>query len=104
VYESFLEMCPRRDYRYKVWNSFHTVGTNLTTDIRLHTYEVINEIRQCRSLLSLFFYVYKYSNHMTAIWNYNIVLHEHVHRWSMEINIGLLLFNEAKVVKVMFLL
>lgn len=48
VYESFMEVCARRDYRFKVWNAYHTVGTHLTTDIRLHTFEIVDDIRQAR--------------------------------------------------------
>ncbi|KAL4239344.1 hypothetical protein ACF0H5_000161 [Mactra antiquata] len=48
VYESFLEICPRRDYRFKVWDAKHTIGTVMTTDVRLHTFEIVDDIRENR--------------------------------------------------------
>lgn len=48
VIDSFLEICPRRDFRQYVWNANVTVGTHIKTDIRLHTFEIPGEIRECR--------------------------------------------------------
>ncbi|WAQ97670.1 OOPDA-like protein [Mya arenaria] len=48
VVEAFLEVCPNRKLRFKVWNGWHIIGTHFSTDIRLHTFEIPGQITEAR--------------------------------------------------------
>lgn len=48
VYESFMELCPRRDLRHFVWRGRHLLSTHLTADVRYTTFEIIDDIRTRR--------------------------------------------------------
>lgn len=50
VYDSFMECCPRRDFRQKVWRGYVTVSSHLASQIdqRYTTFSVIEDIRDNR--------------------------------------------------------
>lgn len=50
VYDSFMECCPRRDYRQTTWKAYNTVSSHLghQIDQRFHTFALIEEIRENR--------------------------------------------------------
>ncbi|KAH3862256.1 hypothetical protein DPMN_025222, partial [Dreissena polymorpha] len=48
IVEAFLEICPNRTHRFKVWNGWHIIGTHFSTDIRLHTFEIPGQITEAR--------------------------------------------------------
>ncbi|XP_052819986.1 uncharacterized protein LOC128245796 [Mya arenaria] len=53
VVEAFLEVCPNRKLRFKVWNGWHIIGTHFSTDIRLHTFEIPGQITEARRDIAL---------------------------------------------------
>lgn len=48
VYRSFIECCPRREFRFIVWKAYHQVSCHLATDNRFTTHKEAEDVRVAR--------------------------------------------------------